>query len=477
MYFSISQFQNIVRNPLYRKTKQDDAALTTTAVRNDLRYKSLVLLVVAGVTLGRVLAVGHGDAVGVVRVGVKTPVSDDAGRDGAEGERGEEQDVRGRVRGALEAGVEGTGVRRVVEDGRVLARGGLVGAHDVAGLLGDEVEDVGAHVPSTERVEMPVGLDRAELGVVVVEVRVGGSHGRFGDGTAEEEAEDPVAAGVGVVLVKGDQDEGVLHEVRVVEQGLEEVASPGAGGGDRGVVSVRGHVGRDEHPLRQLLGLQVGLELRHVLDVRQTPSIGVGLEDDRWVVLSDVVVGTSVLVLPSEALEARVWHVFLVRAPGDEPLVEQVGDGRDVAGDGVEVVVVHSEVLTSVGSDIVGLRRGDTLAGEIGEVGVTGGLAVVGVLEPDGDETVKGQTGEEAGLLGSLGGCLSSVRRIGSGWRCLRRPAGERRHRRPRPRWRQRENGSWWEDVCTFGATTGAKEECGQGGGGDEMGGGREADA
>nr|POE77700.1 hypothetical protein CFP56_09343 [Quercus suber] len=229
--------------------------------------RSLVLLVVPGVTLGWVLAVGHDDAVGIVGLRMDAPLGDDGRGDVAGGAGGHEQDVRGRVRGGLEAGVEGAGVRGVVEDGRVGAGGGVVGPHGVAGLLRHQAEHVGAHVPAAERVEVPVGLDGAELGVVVVEAGVGRAHGGLRHGAADEEAEHPVALRVRVALVEGDEDEGVLHEVGVAEQGLEEVAGPCSGGGDRGVVSVRGHVGRDEDPLRQLLGVQVGVELRQVLDV------------------------------------------------------------------------------------------------------------------------------------------------------------------------------------------------------------------
>lgn len=39
-----------------------------------------------------------------------------------------------------------------------------------------------------------------------------------------------------------------------------------------------------------------------------------GLDLTRRVVLPDIVVGARLLVLPGEAFEAGVWHVFLVSA-------------------------------------------------------------------------------------------------------------------------------------------------------------------
>lgn len=90
---------------------------------------------------------------------------------------------------------------------------------------------------------LPVGLDGGELGVVVVVVVVGGSHEVLGDGVPEEDAEDAVLDGVGLVLVEGDEDQGVVEEARVLEEGLEEGSEPDPGHGDGGVVTVGGHVG------------------------------------------------------------------------------------------------------------------------------------------------------------------------------------------------------------------------------------------
>jgi len=119
-------------------------------------------------------------------------------------------------------------------------------AEDIASLLGDVREDVGADVPAAEGVEAPVGFDGRDLRVVVVEVVVDGA-GQVGrDAVAEKDREDAVLLRVCVRLVEGDEDEGVLHEARVVEHWLEEVAHPRSGGGDGGVVAVGGHVWCDD---------------------------------------------------------------------------------------------------------------------------------------------------------------------------------------------------------------------------------------
>jgi len=74
-------------------------------------------------------------------------------------------------------------------------------------------------------------------------VRIGKLAGRRGTGLGT----------YGVVLVKGDEDERVLHELGVVEERGEEVVGPGAGHGHGSVVAVARHVGRDEHPAGDIL--------------------------------------------------------------------------------------------------------------------------------------------------------------------------------------------------------------------------------
>lgn len=272
----------------------------------------------------------------------------------------------------------------------------------VAGLVGDQVEDVGVAVPSSQRRETPVLGDGGDGRVVVVEGVVDGSLEVVGDGTAEEDGEDLVGDTVGLVLVEGQQDQGVVHEVLVAEERGHEVALPGGAEGDVGVVGVVGHVGGEESPLRQGLGVQVGLEVVEALDLAETSGVvGDGLVEDQGVVLAHVVVGVRLLVgRVVEALEARVGEAFLVLGPRDALGVEQVHDGGHVGGDDVEVVVVHAEVVTTRCGAVVGLGRvsggeevaqGDTLGGEPCHVWVAGGTLVVNVLQPDLVEAVEGE--------------------------------------------------------------------------------------
>ena len=59
-------------------------------------------------------------------------------------------------------------------------------------------------------------------------------------------------------------------EILVCKQWLEEVASPLASNSDSTIMPIACHVRGDEHPLRQLIVLEVLLEEGHVLDVRQS---------------------------------------------------------------------------------------------------------------------------------------------------------------------------------------------------------------
>jgi len=77
----------------------------------------------------------------------------------------------------------------------------------------------------------------------------------LGYGVAEEDAENAVLDGVRFVFVECYEDECVLHEFFVGEEGLEEGSEPDASDGYRGVVSVGGHVGGYEHPLGEFIVL------------------------------------------------------------------------------------------------------------------------------------------------------------------------------------------------------------------------------
>lgn len=188
-----------------------------------------------------------------------------------------ELQVRRRISLVAAEGVEVAGVRVVPE--HVAEAVALPCPDLVARPVAHDGKDVGANIPAAQGGEVPVGLDGSNLGVVVVEAVVGGADELLGDGVAHEDGEDVVLQRIRLVLVPGDEHQRVVHELVVIQKGLEERARPRTGDGGRGVVAVRGHVGRDEHPLRQLVRLEVLVEhgprrVDHgeVLDLRQ-PSL------------------------------------------------------------------------------------------------------------------------------------------------------------------------------------------------------------
>jgi hypothetical protein len=100
------------------------------------------------------------------------------------------------------------------------------------------------------------------------------------------------------------------------------------------------------------------LKASKILDQRETGVVGSnGVEQNEWIVLPNVVVGESVLIRIIEALESGVWETFLVLSPRDSFSVQQVHDCGDIGRNGVEIVIVHAEVITSSSGAIVGLRR------------------------------------------------------------------------------------------------------------------------
>ena len=82
------------------------------------------------------------------------------------------------------------------------------------------------------------------------------------------------------------------------------------------------HIRRDEHPLWKRLGLEVLVEERQVLLVGQSIWARVGIVDDRWVVLADVVVRLGPMIDVGVALVASVGHVLLIAAPADSLVLE-----------------------------------------------------------------------------------------------------------------------------------------------------------
>lgn len=258
---------------------------------------------------------------------------------------------------------------------------------DVAGLVSNDLEDVGHAVPAAEGWKPPVYRDGGDGGVVVVEGRVSGTLKSVRDDATEKDGEDVVMLGVGLVLVEGEDDERVVHEIAVVQQRLEEVTGPGASKGDIGVMAIVGHIGGDEGPLGKGLGLQIILEGGEVLDEAETGGIlGDGVKENERVVLADISVGVGLLVGEVEALEASIWQTLLVLTPRDTLNIEEINDGGDVSWESVEVVIVHAEVVTSSSGGVFWLGRmssskvaaeGDTLLGKELQIWVRSGLAII----------------------------------------------------------------------------------------------------
>lgn len=116
------------------------------------------------------------------------------------------------------------------------------------------------------------------------------------------------------------------------------------------------HIWRHEAPLRERLPRQIGIKLGEVLDQTQSRRVARHrLVENERIVLPDVVIRERFLIGPIEPLEARVGRRFLILGPGDALGVEEIDHGADVRGQGVEVVVVHAEVVAANDGRVVGL--------------------------------------------------------------------------------------------------------------------------
>ena len=172
----------------------------------------------------------------------------------------------------------------------------------VAGLVGNDSEDIGLAVPTAQRRKTPIDGDGANGAIVVVEGVVGGAVQAGVDdvGTTDQNAEDVVVLGVGFILVKSQEQQGTIHEVGVIEQWCQPVAHPGGGKGDVGVVTIISHIGSNESPLRQGLARDITVEAGEVLDKRKAGCIGSNaIEENERIVLADVVVGKGDLLFLS----------------------------------------------------------------------------------------------------------------------------------------------------------------------------------
>ena len=84
---------------------------------------------------------------------------------------------------------------------------------------------------------------------MIIEGVIGCSVQGSGDCAAKEEGKDFVASVVGLVFIKCEADEGVVHEISVVEERSKEGAGPACCEGNVGIVAIIRHVGCDEGPL------------------------------------------------------------------------------------------------------------------------------------------------------------------------------------------------------------------------------------
>lgn len=281
----------------------------------------------------------------------------------------------------------GVGGERTIKSGVDVEVGGVNLVVGVSSLVGDNLEDVGTAVPATEGRKTKVSLDGSQGRVVGIESIIRSANQLLGDSTAEKDGEDLVVKGVVIGLVKGEQDERLVPEVSVVFELLNETTLPDRGKGDVGIVSIVGHVGSNESPLRKSIVLNVRPQAREVLDLSSTGSIsGNVVKEDERVVLADVVVGMGLLVGVVVALETSMGEMLLVFAPRNPLSLQHINDGGDVLWNLVEVVVVHGKLVTSRSGGIVGLGRvsdgpevgqGDTLGGQVLLVAVIGSIAVV----------------------------------------------------------------------------------------------------
>ena len=65
--------------------------------------------------------------------------------------------------------------------------------------------------------------------------------------------------------------------------------------------------------------------------------------------LTNVVIGTGLLVEPVEALVSSVGHIFLVHGPRNMPVLKQVNYRGDILRDLSERVIIKTKVLSAIG--------------------------------------------------------------------------------------------------------------------------------
>jgi hypothetical protein len=74
---------------------------------------------------------------------------------------------------------------------------------------------------------------------VVIKVGVGGSDKLLWDDITNKNAEHSVGFGIGLVLIKCNKNQGVIHEVLISQERAQEVLEPDTGYSDGGVMGLR----------------------------------------------------------------------------------------------------------------------------------------------------------------------------------------------------------------------------------------------
>lgn len=100
---------------------------------------------------------------------------------------------------------------------------------------------------------------------MVVVVRVRSANELLWNGVAKENAENAVLGAVGFVFIESDENQGVLHELLVLQKRTQEILQPDTSNSDGSVMTVRGHVGSNKQPLRKLIRLEILVEHGEVL--------------------------------------------------------------------------------------------------------------------------------------------------------------------------------------------------------------------
>jgi hypothetical protein len=223
--------------------------------------------------------------------------------------------------------------------------------------FGNKVVDVGSNIPSSQSVQIPVGLNGGKVGVVGVNIVISGTDQRLWEDIRENDTHNSVGDGVGAILIEVNDKEGLVHEKLVIQQRRNECKQPIGTIRDSSIMSIVKHVGGDEDVLGKVIVGKVILESNKVLeDIHALLLFGVRIEQNRRIVLADVVVGAGTRVDILETLKACVWNVLLVGSEGDTLGSQKIPDIGNVRRDLVEVIVVHTEVVTTVDGTVVGLR-------------------------------------------------------------------------------------------------------------------------